>query len=478
MEEEYQKKVNKVLILAILSLVGFLFALFNYHITSLMGNEEDAIVIRVGRNDNINRAIEDLSNKGGGTVILEGGKYSLKHNGGPIELLSNVTLKGQGAGTIIINDIDESNAIVAQGKILSEVRLRNNLSCGPSAAKAPFIVEVEDASGFSSGDDIEISDGVFSEYNVILSTNTEQKTIELLDRPSNTYKVDKHSVVRKVDIVKNIEISNINLSQIGNSGHAIFLDYVQDARITSNSITGQLATGHSIYLGNCKIVQVANNKIKFGGHGVSIGPFTSSTIISGNTFDNCWTGIALNGHRNLIDSNLIKGSGNQHDSGDGITIGGYANSNIIKGNSVDSGNCYGIWITGDYPTNNVIMGNIIRANIAAGIYVNKGENNILTSNSIQNNSHGVLLQDANNTVVQNNTIDSNEGAGIFVYENSNNNTVSGNIVVNNGNSDWVLANDINLVDADNSIVQKNTITKEIFISGHGSNLNVEDNLEN
>lgn len=426
--------------------------------------------------ENINYAIDFVDDAGGGTVILEEGTHLLSNSGGTLTLDNNVTLVGQGNGTILKNDMSV-DTISISGTVGTQTNVTADIMCGPLAAKEPFIVHVSDASLFSINDGIEIGDIYNKEYNEVVNVDAVLNTIEIWNRPQYDYRVSDCAFVKKITLKENIEIKSVTFEQTLYSGNAISIDYANNIRISDNDINGVLTSAHSIYLNNTDSIQITNNKLKYGRHGVSIYRYSTRVLVANNNINNCWTGICLYGNKNIIEGNLITGSGTQHGSGDGITITSYASDNIINSNIIDSGNCYGIWVTGTYPKNNLITNNVVRANITTGINVNKGEGHVVLGNIINRNAHGILVQGAKNTIISHNNIYDNHAAGVFIYQTPTGKTIiTENIIKNNGKTDWIYSNDITLAYSDYTMVKDNILSKAVYIREHGVNLIIGDNF--
>jgi parallel beta-helix repeat protein len=161
----------------------------------------------------------------------------------------------------------------------------------------------------------------------------------------------------------------------------------------------------------------------------------------------------------------------------------YSNGNIIAGNRA-YGNKFGVYI---YDSSfNEIRDNDLSYNAYVGIELDNSKGNLVTNNTVKNNSFeydspcalpckrmgfGIEIQNSNDNLVANNTVINNLLDAIDLYS-SNNNTVKGNHVSNNEvgiylydtTDTWMVSN----------LVENNT-ESGIFIEESNDNL-IADNL--
>jgi len=172
-----------------------------------------------------------------------------------------------------------------------------------------------------------------------------------------------------------------------------------------NILLGNNATNNSIgiYIGNSNNNNVTSNTITDCGIGIRLYD-SSNNILSGNIISSCGYGIELwayGSYGNILSGNIVSLSGV-----DGIVLNG-ADNNTLSGNIVSSNGQYGITLMAD---NNTIYGNILINNSgsywSSGIYFGWTRNNIISSNTIKNNSRGVFLygEGENNQIFHNNFI--------------------------------------------------------------------------
>jgi len=177
-----------------------------------------------------------------------------------------------------------------------------------------------------------------------------------------------------------------------------------------------------------------------------VGEEKNTTIIDGNKITNT---VLVKASNIVISDFTIRNCNNSHGYA-GIRVRqklGGGNENTIKDNIfVNNGN--GIYLNSD---RNTVSKNIVRSNMAAGVYINGGnenyifENNItsngqsgvaiawtsknnVTGNIILKNQRGITIQNSENTKVYLNTIIENRFHGID-HTYSNNSTICKNLVV-------------------------------------------------
>ena len=106
-----------------------------------------------------------------------------------------------------------------------------------------------------------------------------------------------------------------------------------------------------------------------------------------------------------------------------------SNNNIITSNTCNNNN-YGISVSSS--SNNTITGNTCNDNKSSGIYSEySSSNTIAIGNTCNNNYNGIYLNYSNNnTIIKGNTCDNNN-RGINLNSSSNDNTITGNTCNNN-----------------------------------------------
>jgi parallel beta-helix repeat protein len=154
-----------------------------------------------------------------------------------------------------------------------------------------------------------------------------------------------------------------------------------------------------------------------------------------------------------IDNITYSSTGNINDSiiieRDNIVVDGARYT--VTGNGY-SGN--GITLT---DRNNVTVRNMTIKNFYIGTYLYSSSNNVLSGNSVTNNSYGILLVSSSNNVLSGNNVTANNGNGIYLLTpsylltSSDNNTLSDNNIANNNAA-------IELDSSDDNVLSGNNIT--------------------
>jgi len=202
---------------------------------------------------------------------------------------------------------------------------------------------------------------------------------------------------------------------------------------------------------------------------------------SNNTIKNCYIigydhGVYLAdsvGH--TIYNNTFIANGNVEEPDTGIYLDDCDSVNIINNTIQDDGGD-GIHL---YLSNfNILSGNIIMNNSEIGIYLEESSNNTLNNNTIYENGYcGVYFGGSPNNTLNNNTIYGNEDYGVYLGG-SPYNILINNIIYSNGNPEFEFeVGGIVLEDADNLIIENNTIYSnlEMGIIVIGSENNIISN---
>ncbi|MGB9937641.1 MAG: right-handed parallel beta-helix repeat-containing protein [Methanobacterium sp.] len=130
-------------------------------------------------------------------------------------------------------------------------------------------------------------------------------------------------------------------------------------------------------------------------------------------------------------------------------------SNILSNNTITDNSGTGIYLW--YSNNNILSGNIVNNNGYCGIKVHFSQNNTIYSSNISNNPNkGIWLDTSNNNKIQFNDIVSNDWDGIHLLS-SNNNRIRGNTITEGIRSAIYFGTSSN-----NNIVTENTIANNDY----------------
>ena len=208
-------------------------------------------------------------------------------------------------------------------------------------------------------------------------------------------------------------------------------------------------------------VTIKNTEIKSFWHGILFDSSSNNTV-SGNSITNNDDGIRLS---NSSD-NTISGNNITANEWDGIWLAHSANYNTICGNSItnnDDGICVPFGVPPSPSSNNIITGNSVTNN-SMGFQLYQFSNNTISGNNITNNEHGIwLTHSANYNTICGNSITNNDD-GIRVYWSSDYNMISGNSITNNDDG-------IRLSNSSDNTISGNNITN----NEHGIWLTVSSN---
>jgi len=284
-----------------------------------------------GSNDDlvIEQAINSLP-PSGGRVVLSEGDFIL---GSSIDILrSNVTLEGQGAGTVIKGAINTSYIIVGNGATaLSGIRIANLAI---------------DGTGQTSGHGIHFYGA--SNY-----------------------------------LITNSVIENCWIRRCSNNG--IYLYYSRENTITGNNCISNADNGIAISNSSNNLI-ISNSLTSNGGSGILIVDSNNNTINDNQSRSN-GTGIYLgNSNHNVVVGNYFISNG-----GSGVYIDNSSNYNKINCNYIISNSGSGITTFNIFRTSsfNTMNGNHIMLNGAFGIYLYGSSYNTIVGNFFRDNGLAV-----------------------------------------------------------------------------------------
>lgn len=339
----------------------------------------------------------------GGTITLAAREYTLRQS---IRLRSNVTLQGTGAGTILRKKKHAESPLAA------------------TAQQSSRSVQVVNASGFSAGDQVAIRDRDAMGWNVVqaIVTAVEGNELRLDRRMPRTCDVAKTGFVIHAfaavtaDRASGITIRDLaihdgtvrDLRPYGPLDNprakwtvvlpfhvaAIHLNFVSDSRVEKCTVTGWLSDGISVQGGAVN------------------GPSAGNDAITDCVVDNCG-GIGFHPGGGLHDSvfsrNLSRGNGS-----DGMYFCAGVHRITVSDNQLIGNKGHGIGGLGDWgDTLNTVTKNIISGSGLHGIEMADSVSNVVTDNTISNNSQsapgqysGIWLRaSARNTVQDNRCFD-------------------------------------------------------------------------
>jgi len=130
--------------------------------------------------------------------------------------------------------------------------------------------------------------------------------------------------------------------------------------------------------------------------------------------------------------------------------------NVIVGNDMSWNNETGIIVSGS--PNNTIIGNIISNNRQRGIeLIDSASGNLVTNNSIANNSWDGVYVTGRTSNITGNMIDGNKRSGVYISSSSGANIIQGNLIINHFNvaADGVTLNLSSETIVENNIIQNN-----------------------
>jgi len=240
-----------------------------------------------------------------------------------------------------------------------------------------------------------------------------------------------------------------------NKGHGIALDSADNNNVSSNYATGNAEQGIWLCtaIGNAISGNIVNRNTK---NGIYIRSSSDNTISGNTATGNSDHGINLDSSSsNTISNNNVTGRYG------GIYFYSSSNSNTISGNTISdntaTGNADGITLYSNCDSNTISDNTVTGKH--CGIYLDKSSSNIISRNTVNNNSWGgiYLASHSENNTISSNTANSDTNAGIIIYNYSDNNKISGNTATGN-------ADGINLIASSSNIISSNTFNDN---SAHG-----------
>lgn len=409
----------------------------------------------------INNALSDLPAVGGTLLFLEG-EYTIDGN---INLLSNVTIQGQGnATTIKIIDSISSNISMLlldgiQNTKIIDIALDGNKTNRSSGTQKCI-------EAINSCSNINIRGVRFTDVNdnCIDFVSCEHSIIHFSHFDNSGAVIDLNLQAGLFNIVSDNIFNNSGNASLtaGAVGSSFYNNIINNPGGDGINVTGN----RCMFEGN-KIASAGN--FAFDVNSVSLVKITDTTIfnpsnaginaqsiqeciISDNCIDSCGgNGITIGG---ASDNNSIKNNKVSNNTTDGIQLSdsGTGTYNHISGNKVHDNNQNGIDVSNQQYAS--IIGNMVSDINVNGLNINAVEDSIINSNHVSASSRAAnatydnlrLVQNCNNNMVSENVCrlgnNANQPLNGLAIENSNDsdNVVSNNDLRNSGTSNSLLDN--------------------------------------
>ena len=257
---------------------------------------------------------------------------------------------------------------------------------------------------------------------------------------------------------QNVTVKDLTLTK---NGAGVFLWNTTNSKIENVTATRSI---YGIYLQSSSNNTLFKNRCLDNSYGIRLYLKSNQNILSYNNATNNSYGIFIqNSNNNNLTSNTIT---------DGSLSGIYlydSSSNTLSGNVVSS-STYGIelWAYGSY--GNILSGNVVSSSGVDGIVLNGAHNNTLSGNIVSSNGqYGITLM-ADNNIIYGNTIVNNSGyswsSGIYIQFHYNN-IISSNTIKDNTQGIFLYGSGKN-----NKLFHNNFInnTNQVYVSGEHSNI--------
>ena len=276
-----------------------------------------------------------------------------------------------------------------------------------------------------------ISDNVLNNNNVVAID---------LDGSSNNNNIIKGNVIRDNGYGIDVDSSCHNIIQdniIHNNGVELSLDFSDSNTVKENNIQNSV---YGIYVCNSNSNNLYDNAIKDSGFSGIYLLYSKDNFLKNNKMIDCGLivyGISLPEYVNDVDtSNLVNGKPiyyyidrNEmtvpHDAGEVILID--CNYCTVSNLDLNDGS---IGLELAYSNHNTVSGNTMNNNKFAAVYLESCSDNIVKTNTIEDNGYGIDLQLANDNNIEKNKINRNN-YGILLYL-SDSNTILKNTIFYNG----------------------------------------------
>ena len=207
-----------------------------------------------------------------------------------------------------------------------------------------------------------------------------------------------------------------------NSSYGIYL-YMSNRNSLSNNIASDTNNGYGIYLLSSISGILTNNIASNNGYGFRV-VYSDNSILTNNTLSDNEHGIDLSSS----ESSVLTNNTASYNSVNGISVDNSDSSTLT--NNVVSFNQNGFYFSNSDKC--AIINNIASFN-SNGYYLNSFSNNMLTKNSVSDNTdYGIYLKLSYSNTLTSNNVSSNK-YGIYVISSSSSNTLFKNNFIDNIN---------------------------------------------
>ncbi len=293
----------------------------------------------------------------------------------------------------------------------------------------------------SQGDTVFVFNGIYSNEYIYV-----RKSIKLFGEDKYNTIIDYPSAVHvgNNQLIDGFEINNFMMKKL----YIIDINDCSHCIVSENNIIGDNHDTRGISLTNCSNCTISNNNIKVHWDSITIGGGSVNNKIDGNYiygFNYTYSGIDITSgsDNNIISNNIIS------NCEDGIDIIG-SHRNIITDNKFINNIYSGISASGSDSSNNTISRNEIINNYKGIDF--SGSDNIITNNTLADNTVGISLSYGKNNDVSRNIIDSNPCGIVFGYIK---NSIFSNNTVTNSSEIGIDIMDSGSIDSNNIISYNN-----------------------
>lgn len=338
----------------------------------------DYVCDGVSDNVEINAAITALGVTGGKVVLLEG----LFAIATAILLASNVSLEGQGNGTVLripnatnttFNVIQNSDTINGNTSItVSNLKIDGN--------------KASNTAGTQHG--ISLTKVTYSTIQNVTAQTMRGTSIVLTSSSYNTIAVNtcrlNGSNGITLQTTSNTNTVTGNICQ-GNSNNGIDLS----PSSSNNTITGNACQGNAnsgIYLNTASYNTITGNTCQGTGVGIYLSASNNNTITGNTCQGNAFNAIDLSSSSNntIIGNTCVENSQQTHNLYDNILLESSSNTNNVQGNTCRQGALankprYGIRVNTANCTGNLVTNNDLTTGGATGAFSDLGTGTITTA---------------------------------------------------------------------------------------------------